>query len=342
MNTLIIAVIVVGALYFARDVFVPLALALLLSFALGPLVMMLRGWRFGRVPSVVAAVVLASLIIFGIGGLIGSQLAVLAENLPQYRYNMVEKIQSLRSGAVGSGILGPVSKMLEDLKKEISRPAETPPAPDRLGGPLSQPNQQKPVPVEIHQPSETPAEVIQAVAGPLLPPLAMTGIVVVFVIFFLLQREDLRDRFIRLAGARDLNRTTRALDEAASRLSRYLLTQCAINACFGVLIGFGLWLIGVQSPLLWGLLAMLLRFVPISAPLSPRAFPPRWPSPSTPDGPHCSGPSACSCSSSPSWARSSSHGSMGIAPACPQSRWSSPRPSGHGSGGRSGFWFPPP
>ena len=273
MNTLLIAVIVIGALYFARDVFVPLALALLLSFALGPLVMMLRGWRFGRVPSVVAAVVLASLMIFGIGALIGGQLAVLAENLPQYRYNMVEKIQSLRSGAVGSGILGPVSKMLEDLKKEISRPAETPPAPDRLGGPLSQPNQQKPVPVEIHQPSETPAEVIQAVAGPLLPPLAMTGIVVVFVIFFLLQREDLRDRFIRLAGARDLNRTTRALDEAASRLSRYLLSQCAINACFGVLIGIGLWLIGVQSPLLWGLLAMLLRFVPYIGPIIAASFP---------------------------------------------------------------------
>jgi predicted PurR-regulated permease PerM len=157
---LLIAVIIVGALYFARDVFVPLALALLLSFALGPLVMTLRGWRFGRVPSVVAAVVLASLMIFGIGALIGSQLAVLAENLPQYRYNMVEKIQSLRNAAVDSGIFGPVSKMLEDLKKEISRPAETPPAPDRLGGPLSQPNQQKPVPVEIHQPSETPAEVI--------------------------------------------------------------------------------------------------------------------------------------------------------------------------------------
>ena len=273
MNTLIIAVVVVGALYFARDVFVPLALALLLSFALGPLVMMLRRWRFGRVPSVIAGVVLASLIIFGIGGLIGSQLAGLAENLPQYRYNMVEKIHSLRSAAVGSGILGPVSKMLDDLKKEISRPAEPPPAPDRLSGPSSSPNQQKPVPVEIRQPAETPAEVIQGVAGPLLPPLAMTGIVVVFVIFFLLQREDLRDRFIRLAGARDLNRTTRALDDAASRLSRYLLTQCAINACFGVLIGFGLWLIGVQSPLLWGLLAMLLRFVPYIGPVIAAGFP---------------------------------------------------------------------
>jgi predicted PurR-regulated permease PerM len=273
LNTLIIVVVVVGALYFARDVFVPLALALLLSFALGPLVMMLRRWRFGRVPSVIAAVVLASLIIFGIGSVIGSQLAGLAENLPQYRYNMVEKIHSLRGAAVGSGILGSVSKMLDDLKKEISRPAEPPPAPDRLGGPSASPNQQKPVPVEIRQPAETPAEVIQEVAGPLLPPLAMTGIVVVFVIFFLLQREDLRDRFIRLAGARDLNRTTRALDDAASRLSRYLLTQCAINACFGVLIGFGLWLIGVQSPLLWGLLAMLLRFVPYVGPVIAASFP---------------------------------------------------------------------
>jgi hypothetical protein len=109
-------------------------------------------------------------------------------------------------------------------------------------------------------------------AGPLLQPLATAGIVVVFVIFFLLQRQDLRDRFIRLAGARDLRRTTRALDDAAHRLSRYLLIQTAINASFGVLIGTGLWFIGVPNPLLCGVLTMLLRFVPYIGPIIAAAF----------------------------------------------------------------------
>jgi predicted PurR-regulated permease PerM len=276
MNRLVVGTIVVSALYFARELFVPLALALLLSFALGPLVVALRKRHFGRIPSVVIAVGFAFLVIIGVAGLVGSQLASFAGDLPQYLYNILEKIESLRQATAGNGMIGAISRTMGELRNELLKPPEQRPVNPQhppSGAPAAESQQRHPVPVEVLAPAETPAEVIEAVVGPLLGPMAMAGIIVVFVIFFLLQREDLRDRFIRLVGSRDLNRTTRALDDAASRLSRYLLTQCAINALFGVLIGTGLWLIGAPSPLLWGLLAMLLRFVPYIGPIIAAAFP---------------------------------------------------------------------
>lgn len=265
---LAVGVVVIAALYFARDVFVPLALATLLSFALRPLVMLLRRWRFGRVPSVIVAVLLAFLVIFGIGTLIASQLTQLAEDLPQYQTNIIRKIQSVRDIPMGNGIIGRASTMVKDLGQEIAKATETK---DNTANVPSSKAQRapapQPVPVEIHQPDATALGIIESVVGPLLQPIATTGIVIVFVIFFLLQREDLRDRFIRLAGSGDLRRTTEALDDAISRLSRYLLIQTAVNATFGFLIGLGLWIIGVPNPLLWGALAMLLRFIPYIGPV---------------------------------------------------------------------------
>jgi predicted PurR-regulated permease PerM len=274
-NNLAAGVVVIAALYFARDVFVPLALALLLSFALGPLVMLLRKWRFGRMPSVIAAVVLAFILIFGLGSVIGSQLAHLAENLPQYQSNVAEKIHSLQGSTTGRGIMGRASAMLKRLSDEIARkpPAVTPRAPVAVPSAARPASQPVPIPVEIHQPEPTALQVLQTIIGPLLQPLATTGLVIVFVVFFLLQREDLRDRFIRLAGAHDLQKTTKGLDDAARRLSRYLLMNLAINATFGILIGAGLWVIGIPNPVLWGILAMLLRFVPYIGPIIAAVFP---------------------------------------------------------------------
>jgi predicted PurR-regulated permease PerM len=263
LGTLAVAVVVIAALYFGRDVFVPLALAILLSFALGPLVMQLRRWHFGRVPSIVAAVVLAFLLIFGIATLLGSQLADFAENLPQYETNIRQKIHALQGKAAESGIVGRASVILKDLRDEIAKaPEAADSSATKAPGSLNPREPKKPVLVEIRQPDPPPMEIIETVVGPLLRPLATTGIVIVFVIFFLLQREDLRDRFIRLAGSHDLRRTTEALDDAAQRVSRYLLMQTAINASFGLLIGVGLWVIGVPNPVLLGVVAMLLRFVP--------------------------------------------------------------------------------
>ncbi|MGH9561113.1 MAG: AI-2E family transporter, partial [Terracidiphilus sp.] len=249
----------------------PLALAILLSFVLAPLVLFLRRVHFGRVVSVIVAVVLAFIVIFGVGSLIGSQLADLAKNVPQYQNTINRKIQFLHNAAAGSGLIERASSMLS----EFQHSAVT--APNNRGGTAPNPSglssannqQHKPIPVEIHQPPRAPLQVIRNIIGPLSGPLATTGIVIIFVIFILLQREDLRDRFIRLAGRRDLQRTTRAVDDGVRRLSRYFLMQGVINAAFGTVIGIGLFFIGVPNPVLWGILAMLLRFIPyIGAPIA--------------------------------------------------------------------------
>ena len=127
--------------------------------------------------------------------------------------------------------------------------------------------------MEVRQPDPGALESLQSLISPLLHPLATTGIIVIFVIFILLQREDLRNRLIRLAGSHDLQRTTAALDDAASRLSRLFLIQLLLNGSFGIIIGLGLWLIGVPSAILWGILAAVLRFVPYIGAAIAAAFP---------------------------------------------------------------------
>jgi predicted PurR-regulated permease PerM len=275
LGTMAVGVIVVAALYFGREVFVPMALAVLLSFALGPPVLVLRRWHINRVFAVIAVVVLAFALIISVGAVIGSQFARLVESLPGYQTNITEKIHSLRDSTTGSGIVGRTTTMLSNLGNEMTKSRKKV-ASAAANGPAvltSGVQQQKPVPVEIRTSNPTPLQLIREIAGPLLQPLATAGIVIVFVIFFLLQRQDLRDRFIRLAGARDLRRTTEALDDAARRLSRYLLMQSATNASVGILVGAGLWLIGVPNPALWGILVMLLRFVPYIGPIIAAAFP---------------------------------------------------------------------
>ena len=273
VSVLTIGFVVTVALYLAREILVPLAMAILLSFALGPLVVMLRQWHFGRVSSVIAAVLVAFFLIFGIGALVGGQIALLAENLPQYESNITSKVHSLQQMTASTGIWGRIIGTVRDLSGEIMQGTVSKNPPNATSAPRPSNPSPSPVPVEIHQPQPTSVQIIQTIIGPLLQPLATTGIVIVFVIFFLLQREDLRDRFIRLAGTRDLQRTTHALDDAARRLSRYLLAQTVINTTFGIVVGVGLWFIGVPNPLLWGILAMLLRFVPYIGAIIAASFP---------------------------------------------------------------------
>ena len=269
LENLLVAVIVVAALYFGRDVFVPLALAILLSFALSPLVFILHRWRFNRVLSVVTVVAFAFTLIISASALIGSQIANFAENLPRYQTNITEKIHSIRASASSSGVIGRSLKFLSDVGHEMNNPTETPgqavpatPVVQSMGVPSATPSV-----VEIRQADPTPLQLIGQVIAPLLQPLATAVIVIIFVVFFLLQQEDLRDRFIRLAGTRDLQRTTRALHDGAGRLSRYLLSQVAVNTGLGMCVGAGLWFIGLPNPLLWGALATLLRFVPYIGPV---------------------------------------------------------------------------
>lgn len=269
-STAVVFAITVAALYFAREILVPLALAILLSFVLAPLVLLLRRAHIGRVPSVFVAVLLALILMFGIGAIIAGQVAQLADNFPQYQSTINHKIRTLRGTAAGSSIVKRTSSLLNNVRKEISMPAPgSNGAALAPGVPAAGVRQQKPIPVQIQESPPAPLQVIENVVAPVLGPVAMMGIVIVFLIFILLQREDLRDRLIRLAGPRDLHRTTLAIDDAVHRLSRYFLMQSAVNAAFGLLIGTGLFFIGVPNPVLWGIVGMLLRFIPyIGAPIA--------------------------------------------------------------------------
>jgi predicted PurR-regulated permease PerM len=270
-----VAALIVAALYFGREIFVPLALAVLLSFALAPFVARMQSWRIPRTISVLVVVVFGFSIIFSLGGLMVSQTTRLAGDLPGYQQTLKDKIDSIRGLAGGSGTLERASKVLKELNTELQKtqPRNSKLAPEIPGGSLRSQPADKPIPVEIQQPDPGALKTLVAIIEPLLSPLTTTGIVVIFVVFILLQRQDLRNRFVRLAGSDDIQRTTAALDEAAERLSKLFLTQIALNAAFGLTIGIGLDLIGVPSAPLWGLVAMILRFVPYIGAVISAVFP---------------------------------------------------------------------
>lgn len=260
LTKLAVAVVVVAALYVGREILVPITLAVLLSFVLAPVADFLRRWHLGRLPSVLISVVLALGIILALAGLIGTQVAQLAGDIPRYQTTIQVKVNDVQNLT-----LGRLSAVVNRLGHEFERPAPNANAPapaTSQAAPAGQTEAQKPIPVEVHQPAPTPFELARRFVAPILSPIETTGIIFVVAIFILMQKEDLRDRLIRLFGSTDLHRTTVALNDAAHRLSRYFLTQLAINTTFGVIIGTGLFLIGVPSPLLWGVIAALMRFIP--------------------------------------------------------------------------------
>ena len=270
LTNLAVAGLIIAALYFGREIFVPVALAVLLSFVLAPFVMLLRSWRIPRTISVLVVVFFAFSIIFSLGGLMVSQATRLAAKLPGYQQTLSDKIESLRGLMGGSGTLEQASTVLKELKTELQHRD----AARRPDSELRQPSAvATPIPVEIKQPDPGALSTLGAIIQPLISPLTTTGIVVIFVVFILLQREDLRNRLVRLAGSADIQRTTAALDDAGKRLSKLFLTQIAFNATFGLAIGIGLELIGVPSAPLWGLIAMIMRFVPYIGALISAVFP---------------------------------------------------------------------
>ena len=262
--TLVAVLLVAAVLYFAREIFIPFALALLLSFLLAPLVTRLQRLRIPKVPAVVITVTVAATVIAGIGWLVSVQIYDLANKLPNYQATIQKKLKSLQPN--GPGIFDRTSKMIEDTGKELSRAAEE-------AAPAEPDPRQKPIPVEVHEPKANSMQVMQRVLGTVFNPLATAGIVVIFVIFMLIQLEDMRDRFLRLLGTHKLNLTTQALDDAAARVSRYLLMNLIVNVTYGVPVGLGLYFIGVPNAVLWGLLATLLRFIPYVGPWVAAAFP---------------------------------------------------------------------
>src|ERR1700681_45539 len=268
---MLFTVVIVAALYFGREVLVPIALALLMSFALAPLARILQGWHVPRMFAVTIVVLAAFAAILRLGALMVSQVDQLASDLPRYQSTLREKIQSLRGAAAGTGTLERASQVLQDLSSELDKPTASRPAIGLQTNAGTSPD--KPIPVEVKQPDPGALQTLVALITPLIHPLATTGIVVIFVIFILMQNQDLRNRLIRLAGSQDIQRTTAALDDAGQRLSRLFLTQLGLNAAYGVVVGTGLWFIGVPSAPLWGMLAMILRFVPYIGAVISAIFP---------------------------------------------------------------------
>ena len=190
--------------------------------------------------------------------IVATQVSELAQNIPLYQSNILTKVRSLKETGVGGGVIARLSEAIERVGQELDRQETSPPAADQP--------RREPVPVEIIA-RERPLQVLQNLIGPLISPLASAGLIIVVVIFMLLEREDLRDRFIRLVGYGDLHRTTEALQDAGKRVGRYLLMQLVVNIVYAIPVTAGLWILGIPNALLWGLLALALRFVPYIGPI---------------------------------------------------------------------------
>ncbi|HZM07867.1 MAG TPA: AI-2E family transporter, partial [Methylocella sp.] len=277
LATLVFVALVLAVLYVGRDVFIPIAIAILMSFVLSPPILLLRRWGLARVPSVLTVVFAALVIAFLVSAVLTRQVSELAVDLPKYQLTINAKIDRLRDAAADNALFAKVSAALKSFGEINPRRPTTPSAPAPPGKPKNQltggQESERPIPVEVHEPAPGPFAIAQTIAGTAFSPLETIFIVIVFVVFILLQREDLRNRFIRLAGSRDLQRTTMAMNDAAGRLSRFFLVQTLVNACFGIIIAVGLYFIGLPSPILWGIAAFLLRFVPYIGAFIAAGFP---------------------------------------------------------------------
>ena len=244
LSTLYAGAVVVAALYVGHELLVPLVLASLLAFVLSPACTLLQRIRLPRVAAVIVVVLLAFAIIGSLGLVVGRQVANLAEGLPSYQSTVLNKWHSLQNGD------GIVARLAREATSAKPQPAGAAPAPAE--GPAAL--------LDLGQSSNL--TIAKTFAQPLLGPVGTFGIVLVFTIFILMARDDLRDRLVRLIGRQDLHRTILAMNDAGRRLSRYFLFQLALNTSFGIVIGTCLWVAGLPNPLLWGIVAALMRFVP--------------------------------------------------------------------------------
>jgi predicted PurR-regulated permease PerM len=247
---LFIAALLIGFLYIGGEFLEPLVIAAILSFILSPVIRVLRNSGLWRTPAVLLTVVAALAVLAALGSTLVVQITQLAEELPQYESTLRAKVKELSGAPLASSALEKASGKLRELGDELGGHADA-----------SVPRP-KPMLVEVQQPEPRGLESIANLVRPLLSPLATTGLVILFLLFILLRREDLRDRFLRLAGTGDLQRTTEALDDAGQRLSRFFLMQTLLNAGFGAVIAVGLTAIQVPHAVLWGILAGFMRFVP--------------------------------------------------------------------------------
>lgn len=263
---------VVATIYFAKDVVLPLAIAMLVTFALSPLVTRLRKIGLPHLPSVLLVVTTTCVAISLFLLVVVAQIGTLAQNLPTFQANIIAKVETLREAGKENGIISRFSDMVTAINAEIGEVVPTSPQAPQTGDAAPEATVENPMPVEVVE-SSGPFALLRDLVLPLISPIAMVGLVVVVVIFMLLEREELRDRFIKLVGSSDLHRTTGVMQDAGERVTQYLLVQLLVNVIYAVPIGVGLWFIGVPNAVLWGLVTLVLRFVPYIGTLLSAAFP---------------------------------------------------------------------
>jgi predicted PurR-regulated permease PerM len=247
-------VMIVATLYFGKEVLMPVTLALLLAFVLAPTVNLLRRAHLGRVPSVLLGVTLGLCVVLAIGGVIGSQIGQLTTDIPKYAATVETKVSNVRNFTIGR-----LSELADKVGAKKAQSSTSSADGSSAASPQPAPTN---APAASQASGSSPFELAERYLSPVLSPFATFGIVFIVAVFALLQKEDLRDRMIRLLGSNDLHGTTVAIDDGCRRLSRYFLTQLIINTAFGIVIGAGLLIIGLPNPVLWGILSALLRFVP--------------------------------------------------------------------------------
>ncbi len=255
------AILIIAALQYGQDVFLPLAIAMLVTFALSPLVTTLRNAGLPMIAAVLAVVALAFVLIGAFILTVFGQVSELAQALPTFQDNIVTKLAALQSSGSDNGLVSRLTDMVSSINAEMTE--ALPPEGTDVTGPIA---------VEV---VERPGALttLQNIVLPVVSPVATAGLVVVVVVFMLLERDELRDRFIRLVGTNDINRTTQVIEEAGTRVGTYLLIQLLVNVIYAVPIGLGLWIIGVPNAMLWGLLTLVLRFVPYIGPVLSAIFP---------------------------------------------------------------------
>lgn len=294
MTKFVITALVIAALFFGREILIPLAMAGLLAVLLTPLVVRLERW-VGRIAAVFFAVIALLGFAVGVGGVLAGQMINLAEKLPDYKENIRGKLLSLKMP--GAGHFTKFAEMLADLKHDLpggDETTKTTASASKFGttfeghSPLQPLVMQKaptmdesklpapmlPAPVQVVEAKKTsPMETAAAIIAPVMGPLGTSALVLLLVTCMLLQRESLRSRLTRLIGRGNISTTRRALDDAFARVSRYLLMQFLVNTAYGVVVATALYFIGVPNVLVWGVLAMLLRFIPYVGAWIAAAFP---------------------------------------------------------------------
>jgi len=257
------AALSIWLLSWMQPVLVPVALAILLTFILSPLITLMQRWGSPRIPAVIVVVILTFALIGSIGWLVARQVTALVDSFPQYEQNLRAKIVAIRADQ--GGFVDRIQRIAEGITRDLEK-AETGSANTRRGT--------EPIPVTVVSES-SPFQLsgLWSAFGPVLQPLSIVGLSIVLLIFMLIRREDLRDRVLSLVGHGRLTLTTKALDEAAERISRYLLMQLIVNGSYGAAVGAGLYVIGVPYAALWGFFAAVLRYIPYLGPWLAALFP---------------------------------------------------------------------